>query len=326
MGTVIENVSKQHKVFEYFTFSSGLYGYSWNMMINSWQPILTSIKVVDNVTNQTMYMDPNAFTENNRWSRYADMAQQYAHCIHRNLANDLKRSATSSDRQQNLSIQNLSIYLDVWCSMNSRFQQRVFDPRVDILHAPWSPWRDTDWVLPLLTELTDQRPHLMTISEHVFGWSNYSDVLFIADFPGLSLDNYVAKSADNVSLTVLDGAVIVSYASEHQSINHSPVVLHKGQSTAIRRETFHNILVVSDTPATYMYTYTNGTAREAPEAGQGESTCSQEALLPLWEEAKQRWSKFEMFFHHVLNSILFQIYGVPMPVRVRDRSSEDHET
>lgn len=274
------------------------------MMVNSWQPILTSIKIVDNASGKTLYLDPTAFAENNRWSRNADMAKQYAECIHRNL-----KHSVNEQRDFEISTENISIYFDVWCSMNSRFQQRVFDPRVDILHADWSPWSDTEWVLPLLNELTEQRPQLMEISEHVLGWSNYSDVLFIADYPGLSLDNYIADSAENVSLTVLGGSVRLSY---EQDALATPVTLTSGQSISILREAFHNILVVSDTPASYMYTYTNATMSES---GQGEEPhAPAKALLPLWEETMERWNKFEMFLQHVLNSLLHEIYGVPMPL------------
>lgn len=289
-------------------------------MVNSWQPILTSIKVVDNVNGKTLYLDPNAFAENNRWSRNADMAKQYAQCIHRNLQRGVNERREYSTDFDGISAENISIYFDIWCSMNSRFQQRVFDPRVDILHAEWSPWKDTKWLLPLLSELTDLRPQLMAISEHVFGWNNYSDVLFIADYPGLSLDNYVADTADNVSLTILGGAVQLSYDDDYSSSSaaaagHLPreaVTLTEGQSIAIQRQAFHNILVISETPASYMYTYTNATMLMATLPTEAEAG---KALLPLWEETKERWNKFELFFQHVLNSLLHEIYGVPMPRR-----------
>lgn len=302
-------------------------------MVNSWQPILTSIKIVDNSSNKTLYLEPTAFAENNRWSRHADMAKQYAECIQRNLQQSVNEPLRHRDRTSSsgangfgISAENISIYFDVWCSMNSRFQQRVFDPRVDILKAEWSPWHDTQWVLPILSQFTDLRPQLLSISEHVFGWNNYSDVLFIADYPGLSLDNYVVETADNVTLTVLEGSVRLSYddSSATRSIHPpTPVTLTKGQSIPIHRQTFHNIHVVSETPASYMYTYTNATMMG--DAGQGASSSpaaeeqAEKDLLPLWAEIKERWNKFELFLQHVLNSLLHEIYGVPFPSRVLER-------
>lgn len=277
-------------------------------MVNSWQPILTSIRIVDN-DNNTLYLDPHAFTENSRWTRHADMAVQYAKCIQRNM----RRGVNEYRGEGGISVENISIYFDVWCSMNSRFQQRVFDPRVDMLTAEWSPFTDTSWVLPILYELSEVRPQMAEISEQVYAWNNYSDVLFIADFPGLSLDNYIAESAENVSLTVLDGTVRVSSADPHES--RLPVTLTRGQSVALPRQTFHNVFVVGeDSPASYMYTYTNATMMNVDRE---DDTQGPPELLPLWEETKERWNKLQMFFLHVLNALLDEIYGLPMPRRVR---------
>lgn len=276
--------------------------------------------VVDNKNNKTFYLDPDAFTDNHRWTRHADMAKQYAECIQRNIARiSQEETPTRDDKELNpISAENISIYFDIWCSMNSRFQQRVFDPRVDILKASWSPLEETSWVLPILSELTVLRPELNEITQRVYEWNNYSDVLFIADYPGLSLNNYVVDSAENVTLTVLFGAVQLSYNNFQESLNEKPstfTVLTQGQSTAIEKQRFHNILVTSDTPASYMYTYTNSSMNSV-EADEHKS------LLPLWDETRERWNKFEMFFRHVLNSLMYEIYGVPMPRRVLKGSEE----
>lgn len=266
------------------------------------------------------------------------MAKQYAECIRRNMQKGVKENRRLK-KEMRVSAENISIYFDVWCSMNSRFQQRVYDPRVDILTAEWSPFEDTKWVLPILSELTELRPKLSDITEHVFGWNNYSDVLFIADYPGLALDNYVAESADNVTLTILDGTVRLTYADSEttdmssesslqpssplpspSTINPEPVILVGGQSTRVHKQRFHNVHVLGEKPASYMYTYTNSSAEgplTAQEKTELPATSVDQTLLPLWDEAKERWNKFEMFFQHVLNSVLYEIYGVPMPRRVR---------
>lgn len=291
-------------------------------MVNSWQPIMTTITVVDNKNNKTFYLDPDAFADNHRWTRHADMAKQYAECIQRNIGRIAQEETQSNDKEQLISPENISIYFDIWCSMNSRFQQRVFDPRVDILKAKWSPFVETSWVLPILSELTVLRPELNDLTQRVYQWNNYSDVLFIADYPGLSLNNYVVDSADNVTLTVLRGSVQLSYDKSQGSLDEKPspvVVLTQGQSAAIEKQRFHNILVTSETPASYMYTYTNLTMSSG---GTDEDNTTHKSLLPLWDETRERWNKFEMFFRHVLNSLMYEIYGVPMPLRIRSRSEE----
>lgn len=80
--------------------------------------------------------------------------------------------------------ENISIYIDVWCSMNGRFQQRMYDPNYDLLKANWSPFKPVEWLLPVLSELNDFRELIKDITQEVYSWSNQSEVLFIADFPG----------------------------------------------------------------------------------------------------------------------------------------------
>lgn len=60
----------------------------------------------------------------------------------------------------------------------------MYDPNYDLLKANWSPFKPVEWLLPLLSEYSNFRAIMTKISEEVYSWSNYSDVLFIADFPG----------------------------------------------------------------------------------------------------------------------------------------------
>lgn len=79
---------------------------------------------------------------------------------------------------------DVAIYVDVWRSLNGRFQQRLIDPRVNLLEAEWSPFRPTPWLMPLLTELSAWRQKLTQLERTVFNWSDSSRVAFVADFPG----------------------------------------------------------------------------------------------------------------------------------------------
>lgn len=85
---------------------------------------------------------------------------------------------------QYITSEDISIFIDVWCSLNKRFQQRMFDPNYDLLKANWSPFTKVEWLIPLLTQYSNLRSSLSDIQKHVYSWSNYSDVLFVADFPG----------------------------------------------------------------------------------------------------------------------------------------------
>lgn len=113
-----------------------------------------------------------AWTLTEHWSKHGDMMYQYARCLQDNI------------RLEQPAIQDIAIYVDVWCSLNGRFQQRMFDPRVDLLSVDWSPFTPVSWLMPLLTELTPWRRKIAELEEQVYLWSNHTDVLFVADFPG----------------------------------------------------------------------------------------------------------------------------------------------
>ena len=99
-----------------------------------------------------------------------DQVYQYAHCI--------------KDRLRDINMTDIGIYVDVWRSLNGRFQQRLIDPRVDILTAEWSPFQRTKWIMPLLTELTTWRTQLDSLQQNILDDNRQASVAFVADFPG----------------------------------------------------------------------------------------------------------------------------------------------
>lgn len=101
------------------------------------------------------------------------MIHQYAHCV--------------KDRLEEINMTDIAVYVDVWRSLNGRFQQRLVDPRVDILSAVWSPWRPTSWLMPLLTELTPWRSRIFDLEQLAMQQSQSIRVAFVADFPGSTL-------------------------------------------------------------------------------------------------------------------------------------------
>ena len=121
------------------------------------------------------------------------MIKQYVTCIAEKLI-----------ALDELNITEPAIYVDVWRSMNKRFQQRMIDPNVDLVQAPWSPWQKAEWIKPLLTELSPWRQKLNHIRKELREKSNFSEITFVADFPGLFLENFVAEDL-NASLTLLNG-------------------------------------------------------------------------------------------------------------------------
>lgn len=297
----------------YNNWTNGLYGYSWDMMVHSYDTIVTTIKIVDNASNKSHYLNPYAFTEYDRWTKYADMAKQYAHCIHKNIETQFKLNPKTSP----LKSSNISIFFDIWCSMNGRFQQRVFDPRVDLLTADWSPWKRTTWSLPLLNELNHMRPKLKVIADEVLAWNNYSDVIFVADFPGLTLENHIPADLTNISLTILEGNVRYRLQGEGEE----SYFLTAGKTIALDSDEKHYITTIGLKPSSYLYTYVNNTMLQKNIVMDTNEILPQsKPLLPLWQEFATRLNNYKKFLKHIGNCLLFLLYDVPIPMEVRNKS------
>lgn len=120
------------------------------------------------------------------------MLKQYATCL--------------SQLLPRYNISEPELYFDIWVSINDRFQQRcrspfdvsditpeqslqrdlhclcrIFDPRVDIVKADWSPFRPNPWLMPLLVDLSPWRTKFQEIEGSL---DNQTEIVFIADFPG----------------------------------------------------------------------------------------------------------------------------------------------
>lgn len=278
----------------YNGWTNGIYGYSWDMMVHAWDTTLTIVKIVDHNTNGSHFLHPNAFSVNDRWTKHPDMAYQYARCIERNLI----------EGQTKIDSRNLSIHFDAWSSLNGRFQQRMFDPRVDMLKVNWSPFTVVRWMMPLLQQFTTKRTEMQHIAKDVLSWSNFSDVMFMADFPGRIVESFTSSDLDNVTLTVLDGAVV--YQSEY-----ALQTLERGESIQVRAGKFHRVSTSSHTPSCFMYTYVNRTMRNMAAA----KDQSNESILPIWRELTNRAKNMWQFFCNIQNSVFFELYGIPIPER-----------
>ncbi|XP_055913310.1 vitamin K-dependent gamma-carboxylase [Eupeodes corollae] len=291
----------------YNNWTNGLYGYSWDMMVHSYDTIVTSVKVVDNQNGNMHYLEPFAFTHYDRWTKSADMAKQYAKCIHRNIIREIAKNP----RNKLISSSNISIYFDVWCSMNGRFQQRTFYPNVDILQADWSPFEETSWSLPLINELNHMRPKLKAIADDVLSWSNYSDVVFVADFPNLTLDNFLSPDLGNVTLTIIEGSV--TFKNESKQLN-----LSTGDSLSLTAGESHQVITTSARPSCYQYTYVNKTMEKLQEPIDDANAQKINGHLALWKEFSQRITNYKVFMHHIFKSIMFIVYKVPIESHARN--------
>nr|CAB3248933.1 vitamin K-dependent gamma-carboxylase [Phallusia mammillata] len=226
----------------YNGWTQGPYGYSWDMMVHSFANQHIKVMYKDS-SGKEGFLKPGVFVlsaKKSRWSVHPDMAIQYARCVRERLID--------------LGIDKPEIYFDVWKSMNGRFQQRVFDPSVELAGYDWSPFKKPKFVLPVLSELSDWRTKLRSLKQE---YRNQTiDVVFVADFPGMSLNNFVQEDFGNASLEVLQGEVSVKFDAQAGD----EVTLKAGEKIRVPAGEFHTVLTTSKTPSCYFYTYENTTA------------------------------------------------------------------
>lgn len=320
------------------------------MMVHAWDTVLISVKVVDNTNGQVHFLEPYAFSETDRWTKHADMAIQFSRCIEENI---IRNAEKYRDKIQISN--NISIYLDVWCSLNGRFQQRFFNPNIDLLRVNWSPFQKNTFVVPLLKEFTYLRPKLNKLTEEVLSWSNHTDVMFIADFPNFIMDNYISPDLDNVTLTILEGTVIYEEDNENRS-----KTLTTGERCSVTPNQFHRVITISNTPSCFMYSFVNKTLQDLYSSQQQQHHHQKHMLsdgtsiehqkhkmedannnqnndmnnydideddddddasyFQIFAEAQHRWENYKKFMAHLANSILYEVYGVPMPRRLKEIS------
>ncbi|KAF4523661.1 hypothetical protein B566_EDAN006031 [Ephemera danica] len=271
----------------YNTWTNGLYGYSWDMMVHNWNTIRIMPRIVDETTGQEHFLDANAWVSSDRWAQHADMVVQWAKCMETNL-------------RESQEMHHVSVYLDVWSSLNGRFQQRMYDPHVNLLTADWSPFKQTPWIMPLMLEFSTWRSTMNEIEEQVFSWSNQSDVLFVADFPGLTLENYIGPEMKNVSLTVLYGQVIFEQLSPQSHTSKArEILLNNDESTAVLEQAFHYVRTVSSSPSCYMYTFTS----EATINDGSPTTTNGNQEPNLFLRAQHRYNNFKQAFGLLWNAV-----------------------
>ena len=213
------------------------------MMVHNFATQHLKITYIDQDGKQG-YLQPGAFLRKarQRWSVHPDMMIQYAKCL--------------QSRLEGFNINNASIYFDVWKSMNKRVQQRMVDPRIDLAHYKWSVFEKPQFILPIISELSGWRSKLEELKQ-----KHKEDTLeatFIADFPGLLLENYIEKDYDDITLEVLNGDVLVSVNLSSGSKN---TTLSAGERLHLPSGVYHTVYTLKNKPSVISYVYFNSTER-----------------------------------------------------------------
>ena len=248
----------------YNSWTQGLYGYSWDMMIHTWRTQHVRI-AIKSPGREEFFIRPTAFINNGnmRNFKHPDMLKQYAQCVRHGL--------------ENMGIPNASVYVDVWRSMNKRYQQRFVNPNVDLVTAPWSPYTSTPWIFPCLFDYDHQREELDEIAERYA--KDNREVVFVADFPNMSLEHYVnGTETKSTTLLLMHGDVEVQF--ENGEVYRVP----KNQNVSLPLNATHMVKTLGDTPSRYMYSYEGRSLQQEEEDRLSENATEWEKVLTGWEK------------------------------------------
>ncbi|XP_031452831.1 vitamin K-dependent gamma-carboxylase [Phasianus colchicus] len=250
----------------YNSWTNGLYGYSWDMMVHSRFHQHVKITYRDGLTGEVGYLKPGVFTQTRRWKDHADMLKQYSMCLSQILP------------QYNVS--QPQIYFDIWVSINDRFQQRwghgggcwgssgaltlLVGTRMGTLVLPvevgtrmGTLWGSCGALAPsigtrmgtLWGSCGALAPSIGTCMGTLRG------PVGRCPNAGLHLENFVSEDLGNTSVRVLQGQVLLELVEQQQ--NHS---LQQGDSMQLPAGQYHKVHTVSARPSCFMYTYVNTTA------------------------------------------------------------------
>jgi hypothetical protein len=255
----------------YNAWTQGLYGYSWDMMIHTWrtQHVRVGIKSTD---RDEFFIRPDAFLniKNQRNFKHPDMLKQYAKCVSHGL--------------HDMGVEGeIEIYVDVWRSMNKRYQQRFINPFVDLAKAPWSPYTDTSWVLPCLFDYDDQRDTLDKIADHYS--KEQIDVVFVADFPNMTLEHYINGTENiNVDLILMHGKIDIIFGNGERY----PVPANVNVSLPL--DETHTVETMGATPSRFMYAYEGRDVKEENKMAERKllNLTAFDTIVLDWEEESEK--------------------------------------
>jgi hypothetical protein len=281
----------------YNTWTQGLYGYSWDMMIQTWSTQHIRVTITS-PEREDFFIRPEAFVSGRRAMKHPDMLKQYAQCLRRNL--------------RTLGVPDAGVKVDVWQSMNQRFQQRLVDPRVDLVAAPWSPWEDTPWILPCMFQFDDRRQELDDISDR-YWFEEQADLVFVADFPGMSLEHYInATETEAAMLVLMDGNVTVEflepdpegrideYGEEAMTAHLHTVRI--GENVSLPGNMTHIVHTHGTAPSRFFYAYVREdlVSEEEKEEKRKEREKRHRAILGAEADLDSDWSKTVIFWDKMI--------------------------
>ena len=134
----------------------------------------------NNHTNNEIYVDAWRSLNQRFHQRCVRMKWNNCHCL-------VKSIFYAPKKLSSLLTAIITIWQCILCSLVKKglvLYNRLYDPNVDLLRADWSPFHETAWVMPLLTELSGWREKYNEIMQVIYRDRNDTGAHFMADFAG----------------------------------------------------------------------------------------------------------------------------------------------
>ena len=136
----------------------------------------------------------------------------------------------------------------------------MYDPRIDIAHYDWKPFEKPAYTMPLLSHLNGWREKLKELKQEIE--DENIDVTFVADYPGLTLENFLAVDMDNTTIELLGGEAFVTLGDAVGDHEGDKIDLKLGEAYKLPPGQFHTVHAAGEEPVMYMYIYQNSTEIE----------------------------------------------------------------
>lgn len=132
------------------------------------------------------------------------------------------------------------------------------------------------------------------------------------------MENYITEDLSNVTLTVLEGDIIVEDDIQDNELSHKQV-LSEGASISIPVGVFHKVHTISPTPSCYMYSYVNQSKQLEEQHSSDKNSTNDFSVTKsnFMVEISHRIDNFVRAIGLVSNAILHIVFSVPMIKRVR---------
>lgn len=200
---------------------------------------------------------------------------------------------------------------------------------MNILKATWSPFENTPWVFPLLTQFSDYRKTFFDhVANEVSKWTNSSDVVFVADYPNRYFENFMPTELKNITISIVSGEILVEQMGKPNVTisNKNELSLHsfimEGRSHRITGGNYHKIHNINNFPSCYMYTYTNSTVDNSKSDTSAEQETNYSDFISqnfqdLSDFFQEKYDVFTRGLLLMMNAYLDVFLEVPMVVRKR---------